>query len=452
VTVAEGNAGTTSFTFTATLSAGVQGGFTLPVTSADGSATTSDNDYAAIPGGTVLNFTGTAGETRLVTVLVNGDTKVEANETFTVSLGTPSNPAVTVGTGTATGTITNDDSATVSISSTSVTEGNAGNTLAGFTATLSAAVQGGLMVPVSTANGTATAGSDYTALPGGMQLSFAGTAGEAVNFTVSVTGDSVVEANETFAVNLGTPSNPGVSLGTASGTGTINNDDSATLALAGVSQNEGISGTSNFVFTATLTGTVQDGFSVPVSSANGTASAGSDYTAIAGGAQLNFSGSNGETQSVTVLVNGDTAVEPNETFTVTLGAPSVAGVTASTPTATGTINNDDTTTVSINSVTQAEGNSGTTNFVFTATLADAVQGGFTLPVTSANGTATAGSDYTAIPGGTQLSFAGTAGETQTVTVAVNGDTTVEPNESFTVSLGTPSNAGVIVGTGTGTAP
>ena len=449
LTLVEGNSGTTSFTFTATLSADVQGGFTVPVTSADGSATTADNDYAAIPGGTVLNFTGTAGETQLVTVLVNGDAKVEANETFTVSLGTPSNPAVTLGTGTATGTITNDDSATVSISSTSVTEGNAGNTLAWFTATLSAAVQGGLTVPVSTANGTATAGSDYTALPGGMQLTFAGTAGETANFSVTVTGDTIVEANETFTVNLGTPSNPGVTLGTASGTGTINNDDSATVALAGVSQNEGDAGPTSFVFTATLTGSVQDGFSVPVSSANGTASAGSDYTAIAGGAQLNFSGSNGETQSVTVLVNGDTTVEADETFSVTLGTPSLAGVSANTATATGTINNDDTTTVSIDSLTQVEGNSGTTSYMFTATLAGAVQGGFTVPVSSANGTATAGSDYTAIAGGTQLSFAGTAGETQSVTVVVNGDATVEPNETFTVSLGTPSNAGVTVGTGTG---
>ncbi|MBK8067671.1 MAG: choice-of-anchor D domain-containing protein [Rhodanobacteraceae bacterium] len=449
VTLAEGSSGTTNFVFTATLAGAVQGGFTVPVSSADGTAV-SGSDYTAIPGGAQLTFAGTAGETQTVTVAVAGDTIVEPNESFTVSLGTPSNAGVTVGTGTGTGTINNDDSATVSISSTSVTEGNAGNTLAGFTATLSAAVQGGVTVPVSSADGTATAGSDYITLSGVSPLSFAGTAGETVTFTVTVTGDTIVEANETFTVNLGTPSNPSVSLGTGTGTGTINNDDSATVSISSVTQTEGNAGPTNFVFTATLTGSVQGGFTVPVSSADGTASAGSDYTAIAGGTLLSFAGTNGEAQTVTVQVGGDTTVEANETFTVTLGAPSVTGVSASPATGTGTINNDDATTLSINSVALAEGNSGTTNFGFTATLASAVQGGLTVPVASAYGTAAAGSDYTAIPGGAQLTFAGTAGETQTVTVAVSGDTAVESNETFTVSLGTPSNAGVTVSGGAGT--
>ena len=449
VTLAEGSSGTTNFVFTATLAGAVQGGFTVPVSSADGTAV-SGSDYTAIPGGAQLTFAGTAGETQTVTVAVAGDTIVEPNESFTVSLGTPSNAGVTVGTGTGTGTINNDDSATVSISSTSVTEGNAGNTLAGFTATLSAAVQGGVTVPVSSADGTATAGSDYITLSGVSPLSFAGTAGETVTFTVTVTGDTIVEANETFTVNLGTPSNPSVSLGTGTGTGTINNDDSATVSISSVTQTEGNAGPTNFVFTATLTGSVQGGFTVPVSSADGTASAGSDYTAIAGGTLLSFAGTNGEAQTVTVQVGGDTTVEANETFTVTLGAPSVTGVSASPATGTGTINNDDATTLSINSVALAEGNSGTTNFVFTATLASAVQGGFTVPVGSADGTAASGSDYTAIPGVAQLTFAGTAGETQTVTVAVSGDTAVESNETFTVSLGTPSNAGVTVSGGAGT--
>ena len=448
VTLAEGSSGTTNFVFTATLAGAVQGGFTVPVSSANGTAV-SGSDYTAIPGGAQLTFAGTAGETQTVTVAVTGDTIVEPNETFTVSLGTPSNAGVTVGTGTATGTITNDDTATVTINSQSVAEGNLGGTIMAFTATLSAAVQGGFSVPISSANGTATAGSDYTAIAGGAQLNFAGTAGETASFPVTVTGDTIVEANETFTVSLGTPSHPSVSAGGPS-TGTINNDDSATVAIANVALAEGNSGTSNFVFTATLTGTVQGGFTVPVSSANGTASSGSDYTAIAGGAQLTFAGTNGETQGVTVLVAGDTSVEANETFTVTLGTPSLTGVSASPASATGTINNDDATSVAINSVALAEGNSGTTSFVFTATLAGSVQGGFTVPVSSANGSATAGSDYTPIPGGAQLTFAGTAGETQTVTVAVSGDTTVEGDETFTVGLGTPSNTGVTVNGGAGT--
>lgn len=93
--------------------------------------------------------------------------------------------------------------------------------------------------------------------------------------------------------------------------------------------------------------------------------------------------------------------------------------------------------VSIGDVAQAEGNSGTTQFSFTVTLSAASTSTVTVPYVTANGTATAGSDFTATSG--TLTFA--PGETQkTVVVDVIGDTTLEANETFLVNLGTPSNA------------
>src|SRR5262249_25651115 len=73
---------------------------------ADGTATAADNDYLPAPPNQFLLFA--PGETsKTVTVLVNGDTKVEPNETFTVNLSSPANASILKPQGT--GTITNDD-------------------------------------------------------------------------------------------------------------------------------------------------------------------------------------------------------------------------------------------------------------------------------------------------------------------------------------------------------
>ena len=258
---------------------------------------------------------------------------------------------------------------------------------------------------------------------------------------------AVLEPNETFSVTLGTPSNAAVGVSDASGLGTINNDDSASIAINDVSLSEGNSGTTNYVFTVSLTGAVQGGFSVPFSTANGTATQPGDYASNSG--TLNFTGSAGETQTITVVGVGDAVLEPNETFSVTLGTPSNAAVGVSDASGLGTINNDDTASIAINDVSLSEGNSGTTNYVFTVSLTGAVQGGFSVPFSTANGTATQPGDYASNSG--TLNFTGRAGETQTITVVGVGDAVLEPNETFSVTLGTPSNAaGVSDASGLGT--
>src|SRR5207237_1315360 len=112
--------------FQEVLSADVESGVTVSYATANGTAQTTDSDYTAA-GGT-LTFAGTASETQSITVHTTGDTKVEANETLTVSLSgvTAATAVQTAAIGTsgspATGTITNNDSATLTIADTSVTE------------------------------------------------------------------------------------------------------------------------------------------------------------------------------------------------------------------------------------------------------------------------------------------------------------------------------------------
>ena len=128
----------------------------------------------------------------------------------------------------------------LSIGDVSVNEGQSGSTNATFTVALSAASSQTVTVNYATANGTATAGSDYTAASG--TLTF--TAGQtSKTVTVPVAGDTAIESNETFTVNLTGPTNATLADGQA--VGTILNDDFPTLSIGDVTVNEGNSGTTN---------------------------------------------------------------------------------------------------------------------------------------------------------------------------------------------------------------
>lgn len=111
---------------------------------------------------------------------------------------------------------------TISINDVQINEGNSGTSIAIFTLSLSAASQTNVTVNYATSNGTATFGSDYVAE--GDTASFAaGQVSRTVAF--SIKGDTVVEPNETFFVNLSSPN--GATISRAQGIGTIVNDDIA---------------------------------------------------------------------------------------------------------------------------------------------------------------------------------------------------------------------------------
>ena len=104
--------------------------------------------------------------------------------------------------------------------------------------------------------------------------------------------------------------------------------------------------------------------------------------------------------------------------------------------------------ISINDVSVVEGNSGTTNALFTVSLsAPTHTATVQVSYATADGTASSASDYAARTGA--LTFApGTT--TQTLSVPVNGDNLIEPNETFTVNLSAASNASIGDAQGVGT--
>ena len=104
------------------------------------------------------------------------------------------------------------------------------------------------------------------------------------------------------------------------------------------------------------------------------------------------------------------------------------------------------TTFSINDVTQAEGDSGTTIFTFTVTRLGDNSNTSTVYFATADGTATSGSDYLATSG--TLSF-DPGVTTQTITVQVVGDTVVEPDETLYINLSNASGAEIARSQGVG---
>jgi hypothetical protein len=215
--------GTTVFTFTVNLAPAAVGTVSVDASTADGTATSADNDY--VPNSQTLTFPpGTTSQPFMVTV--NGDSKFEPSEAFNVVLSN-NTPGTAVSGVAGVGTITNDDTPpTISIGNISQSEGNAGTTAFTFTVTLSNASFQTVTVDYSTADGTATvANGDYAAKSGTVTFLPNQTTQQV---TINVNGDTNIEPNETFFVNLTNPANAAITV--PQGTATILDDDNPATA------------------------------------------------------------------------------------------------------------------------------------------------------------------------------------------------------------------------------
>ncbi|MDH5822689.1 putative Ig domain-containing protein [Luteimonas sp. RD2P54] len=217
------------------------------------------------------------------------------------------------------------------------------------------------------------------------------------------------------------------------------------LSIDNVTLAEGDAGTKTADFTVSLDAPAgPGGVTFDIATADGTASAGSDYVARSLTGQTIPAGAS--TYTFAVQIDGDALNEPDETFFVNV--TNVTGATVADAQGTGTIVNDDPQpSLAIDDVSVTEGNAGTVTATFTVALSAASGQTVTVGYATADGTATAGSDYAATSGTLTL----TAGQTQgTVSVTVNGDTTPEPDETFSVGLSGATNASIADATGTGT--
>jgi hypothetical protein len=439
--VVEGNVGSTIISLTVSWT-GAKGGSAVQVNYATADAgsgpgyATAGTDYTATSGTATMSQSGCHCATINVPVL--GDLTPEGTETFQVNLSNPINGAI--GDAQGIGTIYDNDGA-LSLVVTDKSASEAGSISFDVVLTNPSALP--VTVDYSTADGSAVAGSDYTTKNNSLTFNFPQVS---KTVTVLVTDDALNEDDETFTLNLSNPS--GASITDAQGVGTILDDDSEPdISIEAASVTEGDAGTTTASFPVTLSALSGREVDVDYATVAGTATAGSDYETAVG--TLTFAA--GETtKQIDVTVDADVAAEGDETFTVVLSSPQNANILADT--GLGTITDDDEgPKLSVSDPTVAEGNSGTTSLSFTVSMSPASSSVVTVDYVVADGTATAGSDYTSLPPGT-LTFTPGDPLSQTVTVDVAGDTTYEPDETFTVNLSNPVGglSKIIDAPGTGT--
>jgi hypothetical protein len=402
-------------------------------------------DYAAASG--TLTF-GPSVTSQQVDVPVVDDPTYERAETFkvvltSVSPSTGTDPA-TIGDGTGVVTIAASDTGakpTFSVADESVGENVAGGA-ASFTVTLSEAGTEDVSFAVSMTNGTAVDGgsnpgaNDYDAPAGTLTIHAGDTRG---TISVPVNDDGVYEADEdaTLLVALAGGEDDAAG-GPDQSTLTITNDDAApSIAL-----NSGAAATENgnVDVIATVTGVAQADttFTLTLSGDGADPAEGSDYVdtqvdgVIAGG-----TASGSQVTLRTIHLAADHVDEADESLRVVVA--DAAGHVA-TRTATYTIHDDandlpPTASVGDASVTEADGTATVHVTLAFGNGNDATSTEQTVSVgyATANGTATAGSDYSAAANGATLAFA--PGDTdKTISVPIADDAIFERAETFSVRL------------------
>jgi hypothetical protein len=278
-----------------------------------------------------------------------------------------------------------------------------------------------------------------------------------------VVGDTLEEPDECVNVLLSNPVNATFREGVAPvGVGMILNDDEPLTILPGLaSATEGNAGTIELHVPLTLNQTSADTVTVDwvtFVNANGPPSCqadpATDYTATSG--TVTFAPGDTD-EAVTISVNGDTTVEPDECVIVSFRNATNARIGGFFGLGVGTITNDDVPpTILPGMASVIEGNTGTTALQVPVSLSKAWPDAITVnwvTFVNANGPpacqADPATDYapasgtvTFLPGDTE----------ESVTVTVNGDTTVEPDECVIVSFRNATNArvGGFFGLGVGT--
>lgn len=397
-----------------------------------------------------LIFTRGATGTKYFSVWIKGDDEPEPDETVFAALYNPTKATIS-GPDHATITIVNDDEAkalpTVSLEATpqlglKVKEGDPGSAAKklAFKVKLSAPSEKDVTVLVSAVPGTATAGSDFNF--GNYEALIPVGKTETGFLAVAIKADTVPEPDETLTVKLADPVN--ATIGTGALTFTILNDDEKALPTVEVGSpgdfKETNSGQLAVYFVLFLSAPSDENVVVAFKTVDGTATAGSDYVAKSGSVAIP-AGDQGV--KIGLYVNGDTTVEPNETFGLALVSAQGATLGESKEVQ-ATILNDDAAgplpSLSISCLGAKEGNAaGSSSIPCTVSLGKAASAEVKVDVSTVDGTAKAGSDFEALSG--TLTFA--AGETsKQVKVSIVSDTVVEGWETLTVKLSNAVNASI----------
>ena len=434
---------------TATLVGSLRTSDTAVTVSRTGGTATSGTDYKAISNFTVTIAAGSSSGTATLSFDPEEDTIDEPNETVVLTGSTSGLTA-----GTATLTITDNDDAPTAVTL-GVSPSSAAESAAATEITVTATLVGSLRtsdtaVTVSRTGGTATSGTDYKAISNFTVTIAAGSSSGTATLSFDPEEDTIDEPNETVVL---TGSASGLTAGTATLTIT-DNDDAPTAVTLGVSPSSAAesAAATEITVTATLAGSAQlpADTAVTVSQTGGTATSGTDYAAISNFTVTIAAGASSGTSTLSFDPTEDTLDEENETVVLTGAAPDALGLTAGTATLTITDNDDAPTavTLAVSPTSVAEGASAT-DITVTASLAGAARTADTaVTVSRTGGTATSGTDYTAISDFTVTIAAGESSGTATLSFAPTEDTIDEESETVILRGNAPSSLNLTAGTAT----
>ncbi len=435
--VSEGATKATEVTVTATVTGGTTYAedktVTVSVGEADDSAK-SGVDYTAVSDIDIDIAAGAASATGTFSLDATDDTLHEAEERLSITGSETGGATIT---GAQVSITDNDPLPVLSISSPDVEEGDSGTASLAFEVTLAPVSGREVTVAYGVTGGTAKSGADYAALTAGTLTFAAGDTTKTV--TVSVTGDTLDEADETVILRLSSASGATLTGGesTLDATGTITDDDAAPSVsvadAAAVTEGDDPAKTMNMTFTVSLSVVSGKTVTVPYT-LGGEATAGSDYTAPD---PLSVTIAPGdESADITIAVKGDVIDESHETVTVTLGVPTNATVSKAegAGSASGTITDDEETpTVELVLTPASIAESGTGNrSTVTATLSGESSEAVVLTVSATAVAPAVAADFT--QSGSKLTIAaGALSSSGLVTVTAVDNAVDAANKQVTVS-------------------
>jgi len=406
------------------------GAVSASVNLADGTATAADYTNTPIP----VNFADGDNTPKVVNIPIINDTLFEGTETVNLSLVSPTGNA-TIGTqSTATLNIADNDS-TLQFSAPTFSAKEDGTPIAAVTVTRTGIASGAVSATVSLTDGTATAPGDYANTPILVNFAAGDTTPKVVN--IPIVNDTLVETTENLSLTLGSPTG-NAAIGTQS-TATFDIiDNDSTLQFSAPTFRIGENGIAVAAVTVTRTGSIADAVSATVNLSNGTATAPADYanTPIS----VNFAAGDSAPKVVNIPIINDTLFEGNETINLSLVNPTGNATIGTQGTAVTTIVDNDS-ILQFSAPFFSVNEDGTPVAAVTVTRTGVSSGAVSAFVNLANGSATAGLDYT--NGLIAVNFASGDLAPKTITIPILEDTLVEGTETVNLSLVSPTGNATI---------
>lgn len=427
-------------TVTVNRTGGSSGAVSVAYATASGTAM-AGTDYTTATG--TLTWADGDASSKSFTVAIGNTVPFTGTKSFSIQLsgasgagiGTPSSAVVTIG-GSASAPI-----GTVQFQAASYSVAQSAGS-ATVTVTRVGGSNGAISVAYATANGTAVAGTDYTATSG--TLNWANGDSAAKTFSVTISNATAFSGSKTFSVALSDPSAGAQISSPGSATVAISGDASAPVGNVQLSASTySVSqGAGSLTVTVERLNGSSGVISVAYATANGSAVAGTDYTAASG--TLQWTAGDATSKTFDVPVSNSKPFSGTKSFTVALSKPTGGAAVTSPSSATVSIAGDSVSPTPGSLQLSATGYSVAQNggsVSITVNRTGGSSGAVSVAYATANGTAVAGTDYTAASG--TLNWASGDAASKTFSVTVSNATPFSGSKAFTVTLSGPTGGATL---------